>query len=67
MYATQEMIKDTTSEKKMFSDFEIIELREKFATTYCNTKGWDKSNLSIEQVSEIRNNNEWQNPGLIKG
>lgn len=66
MYATKEMIKDTTSEKTIFSNIEVLELREKFATEYCVKKGWDKSNLSIEQVLEIRNNNEWHNPGLIK-
>lgn len=64
MYSTQELVKDTTAEK-LFSVNEILSLRESFVTKYCTIKGWDRGNLTIEQVSEIRTKKEWINPGAL--
>lgn len=57
-----ELIKDTK-----ISEMDLIELREKFVSKYCESKGWDKTNLDFEQVMEIRSHSQWKNPGLILG
>lgn len=64
MYATAELIKHSTIEKN-FSVNEILSLREDFVTQYCNFKGWDRQNLTVEQVSEIRTKKQWINPGML--
>jgi hypothetical protein len=64
MYLTKELIKDTQTES-IFSINEIIDLRDKFVKSFCTSKGWDKTNLSIEQVTEIRQTNGWKNPGML--
>jgi len=58
---TAELIKNET-----LSEIESIQLRDIFVNRYCNNKGWDKCNLSFEQVLEIRTHREWKNPGLMK-
>jgi hypothetical protein len=65
MYNSQEMIKNSTNE--VLSAEETIDLRERFALEYCGKKGWDKFDLTIEQVAEIRSHSQWKNPGLIRG
>lgn len=65
MYNSQEMIKNTTNE--VLTVEETINLRDRFVNEYCGKKGWNKEDLTIEQVAEIRSHNQWKNPGLIKG
>ena len=48
------------------SDFDIVQLREVFVKNYCNSKNWDKSNLSFEQILEIRSHVEWKTPGMVR-
>lgn len=50
----------------VLSTNDVIQLREQFVTKYCETKKWDRSNLSFEQVIEIRAHKEWKNPGMLK-
>ncbi|TXG83600.1 MAG: hypothetical protein E6R13_03755 [Spirochaetes bacterium] len=57
IFMQAELIKNTK-----VSDFEIIELRENFVWDYCQDKGWDRANLSFEQILEIRAHKEWKNP-----
>lgn len=57
-----ELIKDVK-----LSDIDIITLRENFVTHYCQSRGWDKTNLDFEQIMEIRSHSQWKNPGLILG
>ena len=65
MYNSQEMIKNSTNE--VLSTEETINLRENFVRDYCGKKGWDKLDLTVEQVAEIRSHTQWKNPGLIRG
>ena len=65
MYNTQELISNNTLES-IFNPNELITLRDQFVKVYSETKGWDKKDLTLEQISEIRNHNQWKNPGLIK-
>jgi hypothetical protein len=51
---------------EMLSESDTVELREIFVSQYCNNKGWDRYNLSFEQVLEIRAHNEWKSPGIMK-
>ena len=42
-------------------------LREKFITEYSRKKGWDRNNLSPNQLMEIVGHKEYKSPGLIRG
>ena len=37
--------------------------RAKIVTDYCELKGWDSDNLSMEQILEIRNLKSWKDAG----
>ena len=39
----------------------IIQERDEIVKKYCEEKGWDFKNLSIEQLLEVRALPEWQN------
>jgi len=41
-------------------------LREKFISEYARKKGWDKTQLTPEQLLEIVQQKGYSNPGLIK-
>lgn len=60
MQATAELIKNET-----LSEVQILELREHFVNTYCSQLGWDKYNLSFEQVMQIREHKQWKTPGML--
>ncbi len=49
----------------MISDIDVIKLREDFVKQYCAAKSWDKTNLSFEQILEIRAHKEWNNPTMM--
>ena len=49
------------------SSDDITLLREKFLSNYARNKGWDKSNLSPDQMLEIVNQKGYKNPGMILG
>jgi hypothetical protein len=40
-------------------------LREKFIDNYSSKKGWDKSNLSPNQLLEIVEQKGYKNPGIL--
>jgi hypothetical protein len=65
MYNSQEMIKNSTNE--ILTVEETLNLRDKFVLEYCGNKGWDKYDLTVEQIAEIRSHTQWKNPGLIRG
>ena len=62
-----------------YKDYELInggqskhqsdneQLREKFINRYCVSRGWDVSNLTPEQLNEIRSQKEYTNPSIILG
>jgi len=58
-----EMIKNNQSTG--VNEYQIIQMRDQFANEYSNEKGWDKNNLSFEQIMEIRSNPQWKNPHLM--
>jgi hypothetical protein len=40
-------------------------LREKFISEYTKKKGWDKNNLTPNQLLEIVEQKEYKNPSLL--
>lgn len=58
---TIELIKN-----EVLSESQSVELREIFVSHYCGNKGWDRYNLSFEQILEIRAHNQWKNPGMLR-
>lgn len=42
-------------------------LREKFISEYSQKKGWNKDQLSPNQMFEIISQKEYKNPGLLLG
>jgi len=42
-------------------------LKERFISEYARKKGWDKTNLSPDQLMEIVQQKGFKNPGLING
>jgi hypothetical protein len=57
-----ELIKSSNSMTKE----EMILLREQFITDYSKKRGWDKNNLSPDQLIEIVEQREYKSPGLLK-
>lgn len=45
----------------------VSEQKEKYIADYCTSKGWDKSNLNIEQLTEIHNSDTFKNIGKLNG
>ena len=57
---TDKLIKETgLSEKDLF------ELKESFIEKYAKFKGWDKDNLTTEQLNEIVQQPEYKSAGLL--
>jgi tRNA 2-selenouridine synthase SelU len=56
----------TLIKNETLSEATIIELREHFVNTYCQQQGWDKYNLTFEQVLQIREHKEWKSPGMLR-
>jgi hypothetical protein len=56
-----DLIKSTTN----ISKEELNLLREKFVVEYSKKKGWDKNNLSTNQMMEIVEQKQYKNPGII--
>ena len=42
----------------------VMSARHSVVTKYCGDKGWDINNLTVEQIFEIRDTEEWKNPKL---
>lgn len=42
----------------------LLEKRHRFVISYCESKGWptELTQLSIDQILEIRSKSGWQNP-----
>lgn len=53
------------NETTVVSPKELIESRENFANSYVQQKGWDRQNLTMDQILEIRSCKEWKNPFLL--
>lgn len=47
------------------SEKDLMELKEAFVEKYAKLKGWDKNNLTKEQLNEIFQQPEYQKPGLL--
>ena len=57
----EKLIKTTSNIEK--NDLKM--LREKFIADYARKKGWDKSNLSPNQLLEIVEQRGYKNPGML--
>jgi hypothetical protein len=57
----EKLIKSTNN----LSTEDVNMLREKFISEYARKKGWDKSNLSPNQMLEIVEQKGFKNPGII--
>ena len=44
---------------------DLLKRREAFVNQFLAERGWDASNLSIEQLLEVRKQPGWQNPPAI--
>jgi 5-bromo-4-chloroindolyl phosphate hydrolysis protein len=60
MIARNEILKETGLTEK-----DLRELREKFVEKYVKEKGWEKSKLTMEQLNEIYQQDEYRRPGLL--
>lgn len=40
----------------------VLRGRAKFVAAYCASRGWDPSDLTVEQVLEIRRQPGWMDP-----
>ena len=58
----EKLIKSTNN----LSTDDVNMLREKFISEYARKKGWDKNQLTPEQLLEIVQQKGYSNPGLIK-
>lgn len=47
------------------SEKDLQMLREAFVDKYVREKGWDKSNLTQEQLNEIYQQEGYRKPGLL--
>jgi len=59
----ENLIKSTQN----ISKEDINMLREKFINEYSRKKGWDKNNLTPNQLLEIVEQKDYKSPGLLKG
>ena len=57
----EKLIKSTNN----LSTDDVNMLREKFISEYARKKGWDKSNLSPNQLLEIVEQKGYKSPGII--
>jgi hypothetical protein len=57
----EKLIKSTNN----LSTDDVNMLREKFISEYARKKGWDKSNLSPNQMLEIVEQKGYKSPGII--
>jgi len=58
---------ENLTKKTVFSDSEILLLREKFISDYSITKGWNPKELTSTQMLEIATQPQYINPGMILG
>lgn len=42
---------------------DTVRARGEFVSKYCADKGWDRDDLSFDQIMEIRAQAEWKNAG----
>ncbi len=49
------------------SSVDMVSMREQYLEDYSRKKGWDKANLTTEQLLEIVSTQGYKTPGLIRG
>jgi len=57
--------KDDFIKETGLSEKDIHELKEAFVEKYASLKGWDKTNLTTEQLSEIYQQDEYKKAGML--
>ena len=48
-------------------DNNVNQMQQEFFMQYAKNKGWDITNLTNEQIKEIKSNPGFKSPGMIKG
>lgn len=56
---------DLINGNDMKENFNIEQVRETFISKYCAKMGWNKEELTNEQLSKIKREKEYKNPGLM--
>jgi hypothetical protein len=59
-YSKEDFVKETGLSEK-----DVNELKEAYVQKYASLKGWDSTNLTKEQLSEIYQQNEYKKAGLL--
>ena len=59
-YSKNEFVKETGLSEK-----DVNELKEAYVTKYANLKGWDSTNLTQEQLTEIYQQDDYKKAGLL--
>lgn len=59
-FSSKDLIKETG-----LSESDIQDLKEAFVQKYASFKGWDSSNLSLDQLSEIYHQEEYKKAGML--
>jgi hypothetical protein len=62
-YSNYELLKGGQSVEQK----NVEKLREQFFNKYCSQMGWNKDNLTPEQLNEIKSQKEYINPNIILG
>lgn len=52
----------SSSEVNKNKTLDLFKKRELFAKKFCIEQGWNFSDITIEQIIEIRKQEEWKNP-----
>lgn len=56
---------ENLTKKTVFSDSEVLLLREKFISDYSIKKGWNPKELTSTQMLEIATQPAYQSPGML--
>lgn len=59
------LVKEDMIRETGLSEEDIKELKEAFVEKYAQQKGWDKDNLTQEQLMEIYQQDEYKKAGLL--
>lgn len=57
---------DTLLKETGLPEKELELLKEKFIEQYASKRGWDKDNLTKDQIFEITQQSGYKSPGLLK-
>lgn len=59
-YSNADFLKETG-----LNNVDLTLIREEFKLSYAKRKNWNPKQLTVEQLNEIQNQKEWNNPMLL--